>query len=98
VTERESFNCDEQKRRIIAARVCCEVCGEPGTQLAHRIPQSKDNLNRYGKAIIHHEKNLALVCGLACNAAVNIDHDPLAKWRLVREIRETLEPVQGRLL
>ena len=96
MTERESFNCDEQKRRIIAARERCEVCGGPGTQLAHRIPQTKDNLKAYGKAIIHHEKNLALVCGLECNAAVNIDHDPLAKWRLVKEIREALKPIQGK--
>lgn len=94
MTQREAFVCEDRKRRIIAERTICEVCGKQGTQLAHRIPQTKANIKACGKAVVHHEKNLALVCGLACNAAVNIEHDPLAKWRLLKEIES--ESVEAR--
>ena len=52
----------------------CEVCHQPlalsDCQLAHRIPQTKNNLKTYGKTVLHHEYNLAAVCSLGCNSAV----------------------------
>lgn len=91
MNQRESFEASEQKRQIIAERQVCEFCGEPGTQLAHRIINSAANIRNYGKAIIHHPLNTALVCGLKCNAKANIEHDPLEKWRLLKQIQKELE-------
>jgi hypothetical protein len=90
MTGREAFNFEEAKRRIMAERRVCEVCGNPGVQLAHRIPQSSYNLYAYGRAIIHHELNLALVCGLECNSKVNIGQVPAKKWELLKEIEKQL--------
>jgi len=58
----------------------CEVCGKTipfnEAQLAHRICKSKMNLAKYGRDIIHHPYNMALVCSLSCNAKVNIGGNP----------------------
>lgn len=72
----------------------CEVCGalllEGCPQLAHRIPKTKGNLEKYGKAIIHHRFNLVAVESLACNSAVNIGGHPGAIFALVDRIRGDL--------
>lgn len=60
---------------------CCPVCGvemDPGErmELAHRVPDTKNNRGKYGSAVLDHPDNLALVCtrngvdGKACNSAV----------------------------
>jgi len=90
MTERKAFEINEMKKKIIAERRVCEVCGKPGTQLAHRIPQTKYNLQYYGGEIIHHEKNLALVCSLECNSQVNISQYPVLVRALVRDIEKTI--------
>lgn len=67
----------------------CRHCGKPVAwpgQLAHLIPQSKAMLRRYGKEVIHHPLNLALVCGLACNDAVSISNHLVAENELVKRI------------
>ena len=95
MTEREGFEAEETKRKLLAARPVCEVCGvRPSEQLAHRIPQAKGNLKRFGQTIIHHPLNLVWVCGLRCNAAVNIEHRPEEKRRLLAEIATT--PIDSR--
>lgn len=70
----------------------CPVCGElmMTSQIAHRIPQTKANLRRYGEAVIHHEYNLERVCGLGCNDAVSISNHPLAKSALLVRIWDNL--------
>lgn len=71
------------------ARGKCWVCRKPVPwpgQLAHRIPQSRAMLRRYGVAVIHHPINLRLVCGLACNDAVSISNHPVQERELVRRI------------
>ena len=95
MTEREQFELDEFKLRMLTEHPYCEQCllmgvVRPATQLAHRIPQTKHNLATYGKAIIHHPLNIACVCGLACNAAVNIEHRPMAKAQLIAEIQDDM--------
>jgi hypothetical protein len=52
------------------------VCGNSvfqyGTpQIAHRIPQRKHLIRKYGKEIIHHPVNLRATCCLKCNASVS---------------------------
>jgi len=90
MTGREAFNFEEAKRRIMAERRVCEVCGKPGVQLAHRIPQTVTNLENYGRLVIHHELNLALVCSFECNSKVNIGQVPAKKWELLKEIEKQL--------
>lgn len=91
MTERQAFDFEERKRALLAAHPVCQVCGRrPSVQLAHRIPQTKHNLATYGKAIIHHPKNIACVCGLACNSAVNIGKRPMAVAKLVAEIQDDM--------
>jgi len=59
----------------------CFICGTPlafhGFQLAHRIPQRKWCIERWGKAVIDHPMNVAGVCGLRCNARAQLD--PVSK-------------------
>ncbi len=60
----------------------CEVCEKPMSfgqiQMAHRLRQSKANLKKWGKDIIHHENNLVATCSLSCNAKVSTSN-----WREV---------------
>lgn len=73
----------------------CEVCGEPISfddyQLAHRIPQRKYNLAKYGKRVIHHPLNLVATCSLRCNTAVSLNTHTEEVRLLVESIEERLE-------
>jgi hypothetical protein len=77
MTEKERFRAAELKQDIINERRKCEVCGKRvgynTAQLAHRIPQHKKYIKKYGRDFIHSRKNMALVCSLECNAAVLCD-------------------------
>jgi len=90
------MNDHDETRLLVAQRAGwkCEACGEltPYTegQLAHRIPQRKHLVRKYGESIIHHPRNLAWVCGLGCNAAMSIAGHPLMIERLVHDIKEEL--------
>jgi hypothetical protein len=72
----------------------CRVCGKsvpwPG-QLAHRIPQSRDMLKKYGARVIHNRLNLALVCGLGCNDRMSISNHPIVERDLVSSICREME-------
>lgn len=71
MTERQAFNIAVRKIEIMERdNWTCQVCGAPATQLAHRIPQSRMNIRRYGARVIHHPRNLVSVCGLRCNSSV----------------------------
>jgi len=61
------------------------------SQLAHRIPQTKANLKKYGKKIIHNQKNLTLTCCLECDAAVSISNNPGAIKKLIGRIESCLD-------
>lgn len=89
LTALEKVEAEDLKLLMIAVEPYCRVCKiAPSVQLAHRIPQTKAMLKKYGKAIIHHRKNLVPVCGLTCNSAVNIQHKPIEIEKLVNEIEE----------
>jgi len=70
------------------------VCGEPvtvnGGELAHRIPQRKWCLAKYGPRIIHHRDNLVLIHPGACNDAVSISNHPLEMERLAQSINDRM--------
>jgi hypothetical protein len=55
-------------------------------QLGHRIKQSKCNLSKYGKEIIHHPLNMTSCCSIACNARVDLGF----KEELIRELVEKI--------
>lgn len=78
----------------------CAVCGTQlnfGTfHLSHRIPQTKRNLKTYGKAVLHHPKNLRGCCGHACNDRVSISNHPIEIQQLLREIQEDLNENDGK--
>ena len=93
MTEREKLDFWEFKRDLYFKRGgLCEVCGEfvdnSNYQLGHRIPQSY--LKALGKDIIHHELNLALVCGLACNKKVDIGCNPAEVHRILTLINDEI--------
>lgn len=87
---------DEEKRLEIFERDkwTCQVCGkwlrEGVPQLAHRIAQTKANIRKYGKEVIHHPLNLVSVCSLRCNSACNIGFNRIECERLIGDIRGTL--------
>lgn len=75
MTAREVMEMEDLKReKAVEQDGKCPVCGMYLTygrpQLAHRIPQTKANIKKYGKAVIHHPDNMVLVCSLKCNTAV----------------------------
>lgn len=75
----------------------CAACRKPiglyESEIAHRIPQKKHLLKKYGKAVIHHLDNLALVCLRSdrCNSGMDIRNHPMLIDELVGEIRAKLE-------
>jgi predicted amidophosphoribosyltransferase len=69
----------------------CAVCGAQlewsGFHCAHRIPQRKHWLKKYGAAIIHHPDNFRATCPTdRCNNAVSIGNNPKAADEIMREI------------
>jgi len=69
----------------------CRVCGKHlgfsnHPQIAHRIKNSKMYLKLYGDEVINHQYNLVSVCGLGCNASVDIGY----KSELVKELVEKI--------
>jgi len=98
VTKRQALDFTELKIQMVNSRGGrCEVCdaliGPVNAQIAHRIPQSKMNLKKYGKAVIHHRFNLAVTCGLECNGRVVVHGK--TEERLVERIQQDLS--QGAL-
>ncbi len=61
---------------------CKQTISFYNSQLAHRIPQRKREIQHYGENIIHHKGNMKLVCSLACNDAVQAkrhEYDEIAQ-------------------
>lgn len=94
MTDREQSDYREQKMRLLMKAGECKFpgCFRPPVYLAHRISKTKYNLRTYGKEVIHNELNLAPVCSNpAHNDYFNIEHNPVEKEKLLRQIREALE-------
>lgn len=79
----------------------CAHCGASlelvRTELAHRIPQTKGNLRKYGPEIIHHKMNMALVCLRSdrCNSGMDIRNHPMEIAELVDRINRDIEGQGG---
>ena len=93
----KNYKIQETRRRVFARDGWrCAVCGrrlsheKAAPQLAHKIPNRKMYLKKYGKEIIHHDLNLVAVCNLKCNAAVDIGYNEFAAEKIAAEIRENM--------
>ena len=96
MTERQRFDMQEQRQEIFKRdNYACQACGGSiyrlGTpQLAHRISQGVANVKRYGKEVIHHELNMASVCCLKCNDAMNIGFSTKQADALAEKIKQEI--------
>lgn len=93
MTEREAFELRELAiKRFEETGGLCEVCGKSvlagHAQMAHRIPQKF--LERYGKAVTHHPRNLVLVDCSRCNDSVSLSEHPLEMDELAASIEAEL--------
>ena len=82
----------DQRDRLYAERGgVCETCrcSVPFTDftLAHRIPEAKWAIRKYGWAVIDHDLNKTVTHRGDCNDAENIQNDPMACDELAAEIR-----------
>jgi hypothetical protein len=66
-------------------------------ELAHRIPEAKWAIRKWGWAVIDHDKNKGITHRGPCNDAQNIQNDPLECEELAAEINKDLSKttVQG---
>jgi len=71
----------------------CRRCGKQLSsgqpQLAHVIKQSKYNVRKYGKEIIHHHENLRAVESLKCNSYFDLG----CKDELIKEHVEKIKKI-----
>jgi len=68
----------------------CKTCGRPlreGFELAHRIPQRKWCIARWGADVIHHPDNMDATCPGACNSAAQLDPNSLKAEELAAAIK-----------
>lgn len=96
MTEREKQDLQDTRRDVWRdqhgkCHVCEKVMMPDSMQLAHRIPQSKWALRKYGKRVIHHRANLRGVCWLECNDAVSISNHPVECDDLAMRIQLALD-------
>ena len=65
---------ETRKELFERAEWLCEVCGQPlimgQPQLAHRLPKTVSNLDKYGEDLIDDPLNLVVVDALRCNDSV----------------------------
>ena len=73
----------------------CAVCGEMLDWMtfhaAHRIPQRKHWLRRYGKDVIHHPDNFFATCPTdRCNNAISIGNNRMRADDIAEEIEKNM--------
>ena len=97
MTEREQFDASEVRALLYRRqRGYCATCRLPldptHYHAAHRIPQRKHWLKRYGKEVIHHPENLRATCPTdACNSAVSLGNNEVLCDELARYIKRLME-------
>lgn len=94
MTESEHDQLNMTRQEVLCrAGYQCEVCGRPiceaDVQLAHRIPQRKHLVKKYGKSVIHHPCNLVATCCEDCNSAVSLGSNPIDHRMVLEEIMMT---------
>lgn len=96
MTERQRFDMQEQRQEIFKRdEYTCQTCGGSiyrfgNPQLAHKIGQGAANVKRYSKEVIHHPLNMASVCSLRCNDAMNIGQKTKQADALAEKIKKEI--------
>ena len=98
MTDRQQFEVSEARFFLWSRqRGKCAYCGKlhpypHDLEIAHIIPQTKGNLAKYGKRVIHHTMNIRAVCrgSSRCNSGVAIGQNPVREKRLVLKINQEL--------
>jgi hypothetical protein len=90
--ERTSLEIEDLRKKKYAQQgelcwVCCMHTPLSLFQLAHRIPQRKWAVKKYGKAVIFHPRNMVGVCGLFCNSRAQLDPESAVTTALAESIR-----------
>ena len=86
MTERERFKWRETHDTVMRRdRYTCQSCHgsarRHGTeQLAHRVPKTAANIEKYGRESIHHPLNLAAACSLECNGRLQLHTSEWPEW------------------
>lgn len=93
--ERRAEEIRETKIRVFSEQGgVCFWCRAPmqmeAFELAHRIPQRKWCLGKWGRPVIHHRLNVVGTHAGSCNSHVQINPDSLQAEKLAREIRREL--------
>ena len=83
VFKRDGWRCKRCGRRLAMEGIT--------PQLAHRIPQRKYNIKKYGKEVIHHPMNLVAVCSLNHNAYFDLGVKSAEIEQLANKIRKVLD-------
>jgi hypothetical protein len=96
MTEREQLRYIENRFYVYnRAGGRCEACGEAigisSFQMAHRIPQTKYFVKKFGKGVIHHRDNFAATCSLGCNSSMDIRNHPVEVAELAEAIQEKID-------
>ena len=60
-------------------------------ELAHRVPQRKWVLAKWGPAVVHHRRNMALTHPGSCNAMAQMDPESRQAFLLMEDIRKEIE-------
>jgi hypothetical protein len=92
MTAREQEHIRMMRNRIAAEQFNqCYICLKSlpfSFQLAHRIPQRKWTVAKWGKEVIHHRDNLRGVCSLYCNGRVEINPESIEAATLAAKIAQ----------
>lgn len=73
----------------------CPGCGAPVSvtegELAHRIPQRKWCIAKWGPEVIHHRLNVCLTHHGECNDRMSLGNHPIEMEKIAEIIRKELE-------
>lgn len=86
------MNIEDTKRYcLVRDNYRCQRCGAPAVHLAHKIAQTKANIKKFGKEVIHHPLNLVSVCtNSGCNDWFNIGFKTIEAHSLARRIEQKI--------
>jgi hypothetical protein len=91
LTKEQRYKNEQAEKCFLRKGSLCVHCHKPATQLAHKIPQQKRMLKKYGYKIIHHWLNRDPVCSLECNSKSSVSNHPITIDGIVALIEEGLK-------
>jgi hypothetical protein len=83
----DKYKSEQYSMRYEIENWLCSFTGLRASHMAHRIAQTKTNIQKYGKKIIHHNFNLVPVQTLEINDSYNIANKPNKRRKLIELIK-----------